>query len=259
MNRMLKRLASTAQSVISRSVRPFGYQLVKVPHEKSKVRINIYNNDVRETVAAAHAAGQTVCQYVETLWDQLGCTARVVAEMEAAGVVPCERVVEIGPGTGRYLELVLRMVSPKQYDIYEIADDWAEWLARTYSPLVVRQFTDGHTLSATPDESCGLVHAHGVFVYLSILHAYEYFLHMLRVCRPNGFIVFDFYKAESFDEAMIMNWLPHKEQFPVALMQQHMECFFRNRGCELIREFDNKHSHGYSHYVAFQKIRKEPS
>jgi hypothetical protein len=250
MKKPMRWVASKAKRLINRTIGPWGYQLinVEIPHEKPKRYI-----DAKATVEAAHAAGQTVCQYVETLWHSVGATAKVVAEMKAAGVRPCERVVEIGPGTGRYLELVSSMVSPSQYDIYETADDWAEWLVKSYSPTVVRQSTDGHTLSGTPTSSCGLVHAHGVFIYLSMLDAYQYFREMLRVCRPQGWIVFDFFKAESFDEATILKWLAHEERYPVVLVQRHIECYFRIRGCEIVREFDNKYGHGYSHYVVLQK------
>jgi hypothetical protein len=242
-----------AQEVINRALGPLGYQFITldIPHGQRKGYF-----DVKTIVQAAQDAGQTVCEFVERLADQRGATAKVVAEMKAAGLQPCERVVEIGPGTGRYLERVAGMLCPKQYDIYEIDADWADWLVQTFSPLVVRQPTDGRTLPGTPDDSCGLVHAHGVFVYLSLLEAYQYFVEMLRVCRPQGWIVFDFFKAESFDEAIITKWLAYEERYPVALMQQHIEQFFSNRGCELIREFDNKYGHGFSHYVVFQKVRR---
>jgi hypothetical protein len=139
--------------------------------------------DAVQTIHAANLQGQSVCEYVESLWDQHGWTDRVIEEMRKAGsLIPCDRVCEIGPGTGRYLERVLQKVSPRQYDIYETANDWATWLESTYAPFVVRQPADGHTLRHTPSGSCGLVHAHGVFVYLPFLHAFEYFVEMARVC-----------------------------------------------------------------------------
>ncbi len=215
---------------------------------------------MKATVQAAKAAGQTICEYVEALWDQQGATARVMQEMSSAGcLVPCERVLEIGPGTGRYLELVLRQVSPRQYDIYETADDWAAWLASTYAPPVVRQPADGRSLRQTRSQSCGLVHAHGVFVYLSVLHAFEYFTEMVRVCTPHGSIVFDFYPAEAFDGPTIQRWLEHTDWSPLVLPGEHVRSFFLNHGCELIREFDNPHGHGRSHYFVFRMERSPGS
>jgi hypothetical protein len=191
------------------------------------------------------------------MWKICGASAvppRVVQQMSEAGcLAPCERVLEIGPGTGRYLELVLGKISPEQYEIYETANDWATWLESAYGPCVVRHSADGRTLRHTPSHSCGLVHAHGVFVYLSLLHAFEYFAEIIRVCRRQGSIVFDFFPAEGFDEAMIQRWLQHDDRYPVLLPAVHVQSFFTNRGCHLIHEFDRPYGHGRSHYFVFRK------
>jgi SAM-dependent methyltransferase len=243
----MKTVQSFFRAAVNRCLRPVGYQLV---------RNGCYGGryiDAKATVQAAKARGQSVCEYVEELWDQQGATARVVQEMSKVGcLAPGERVLEIGAGTGRYLELVLRKISPEQYEIYETADDWASWLANTYGPYVVRQPADGRTLRYAPSHSCGWVHAHGVFVYLSLLHAFEYFAEMIRVCKPQGSIVFDFYPAEAFDEAMILRWLQYDDRYPVVLPAAHVRSFFVNRGCCLIHEFDNPHGHGRSHYFVFR-------
>src|SRR5688572_1276217 len=65
--------------------------------------------DAKATVEEAKTKGQTICEYVETLWDQQGCTARVIEEMKNVECFTSPgRVVEIGAGTGRYLEYVLK-------------------------------------------------------------------------------------------------------------------------------------------------------
>jgi len=212
--------------------------------------------DAKATVEEATAKGQTVCEYVETLWDQRGCTTRVIEEMKKVGCFASSgSVLEIGAGTGRYLDCVLKEMRPTRYDVYETADDWAAWLAETYGPTAVRQPADGRTLVHTPSQSRELVHAHGVFVYLSMLNSFEYFSEMCRVCAPGGHIVFDFYPAAAFDEATIARWLQSEHRFPVVLPGDHVEAYFAKRSCVLIHEFDNKHGQGYSHYFIF---RSEP-
>jgi hypothetical protein len=184
------------------------------------------HDDAKATVEAAKVRHQSVCEYVEDLWNQRGATARVIEEMSKGGcLVGCDRVLEIGPGTGRYLDFVLPKVSPSLYEIYETADDWATWLTSTYGPRMVRQPTDGRTLRPTPTDTCRLVHAHGVFVYLNLLSAFEYFAEMIRVCSPQGWIVFDFYPAEGFDDAMILQWLQYKDRYPVVFPAAHVESF----------------------------------
>lgn len=210
--------------------------------------------DAASTISAARAQGLSVCDYVESMWDQRGCTDAVVREMQQAGsLARGDRFCEIGPGTGRYLERVLQKTAPEQYDIYETDDDWATWLARTYAPPVVRQPADGHTLRPTPDRSCALVHAHGVFVYLPFLHAFEYFAEMCRVCAVGGHVVFDFYSDEDFTPDVIERWLKSSEHYPVILPHKTVLRFFEGRSFMVAHEFDNKYGRSYSHYVVLRR------
>jgi phospholipid N-methyltransferase len=207
----------------------------------------------QNTIQAAKQLNLSVRDYLEQLWDQQGCTERVIDHMRQAGCFSeCRRIVEIGPGTGRYLELVLRHASPQQYDIYETALDWAEWLEREYSPPVVRQLADGYSLKQTPDNTCGLVHAHGVFVYLPLVHCFEYFLEMMRVCGPQGYIVFDYYSAQHFDSAMLMRCIQSGQRYPVVLPDHTLQDFFRQRDFVPIQWFENKHGSGLSQYIVFR-------
>jgi hypothetical protein len=223
-----------------------GYELL--PHRKN------HYIDAAETLRAAKREGRSVCEYVESIWGQQGATAGVIDEMTRAGsLAPCDRVLEIGPGTGRYLERVLQHVAPRQYDVYEIDRGWASWLAATYGPTVIRQPTDGRTLRHTPSQSCGLVHAHGVFVYLPFLHIFEYFEEMSRVCAAVGYVVFDFFSDEQFDSSVIGRWLASLDRYPVILPRAMVLKYFRDRGFTPIHEFETQYGHGYSRYVVFQR------
>lgn len=240
--RIMARLAFVA---LDRLAHMAGYELLPL-------RKNHYI-DAAETLRAAKQQGKSVCEYVESIWGQRGATAGVIEEMKKAGcLTSCDRVVEIGPGTGRYLELVLQHVSPRHYDIYETAGDWASWLATTYGPRVVRQPTDGRTLRSTPSRSCGLVHAHGVFVYLPFLHIFEYFEEMSRVCAPGGHVVFDFFPDEQFDNTVIGRWLASPDRYPVILPRAMVLKYFSDRGFTPIHEFEAEYGHSYSRYIVFQ-------
>jgi phospholipid N-methyltransferase len=231
--------------------------LEKVAHMAGYALLPLTQNHyigAAETLREARRRGQSVCEYVESIWDQQGATARVVEEMAKAGcLTSCSRILEIGPGTGRYLEAVLRHVSPHQYDVYETAEDWAAWLARTYGSVVVRQPADGRTLRHTPSHSCGLVHAHGVFVYIPFLQVFEYFEEMSRVCASGGHVVFDCFADEQFDSTVIGRWLASTDRYPVILPRTIVLNYFSDRGFTLIREFDAKYGHGHSRYMIFQR------
>jgi hypothetical protein len=209
------------------------------------------------TLEAARANGQSICEYVETIWNKRGCTARVIQEMKNAGCFTSTgRVVEIGPGTGRYLDLVLKEMSPSQYDIYEIAHDWASWITETYGRVVVRQRADGCTLSGTPTDSCTLIHAHGVFVCLNLLNAFEYFTEIVRVCAPGGHIVFDFYPAAAFDENRILHLLKYEDRYLAVIDSDLVQGFFQRRGFELVHEFVSPHGNTHSQYFIFRNSSK---
>jgi len=241
-------LARAFISALNRVTHPLGYEFRRIKGSGS-----LYI-DAALTIRAAQDQGVSVCEYVEALWNQRGCTDRVIDEMNNAGSLShCNRVCEIGPGTGRYLERVNKWVTPKIYDIYETANDWATWLAQTYAPPVVHRSADGHTLQQTPDSSCGLVHAHGVFVYLSYLHAFEYFKEIARVCAPGGFVVFDFFSDEDINMQVINNWLKTSERYPVILSRRMVIQYFKESGFSLIHEFDKEYGHGLSHYLILRQ------
>ncbi len=165
----------------------------------------------------------------------------------------CNRVCEIGPGTGRYLDLILNQIKPEKYGIYEIAEDWALWLEKTYKPYVLRHPADGRSLQNTPNDSCDLVHAHGVFVYLSMLNTFEYFSEMTRVCAPGGFIVFDFFSNKDFTLPVITKWLSFKERYPVVLDEDFIAKYFEYRQFQLIHSFSAIYGHSESRYLIFRK------
>jgi len=205
-----------------------------------------------ETRRAAAVAGRTVHEHAEIVSRQVGVTARVLDEMRTAGCLrPTDRVLEIGPGTGRFLDTVLAETKPVEYDFYEIADDWADWLLSTYGSRIRRKPTDGWSLKATPDASCGLVHAHGVLVYLKPVHAFAYLIEMARVCRRDGFVVFDFHPAEEFDEEVARDWIEADHDWPIPLDRTHVLDVFTRRDMRLIREFSVPSDDGSSRYVIF--------
>jgi hypothetical protein len=232
--------------VLSRFTRYLGYEI----RPAGEARQGFI--DARSTLAAAEARGMSVGEYVETIWNQRGATARVIDEVDQVVNLPaCKHILEIGPGTGRYLAHILDRTTPKRYEIYETADDWASWLTATYAPPVVRQPADGSSLQHTADGACDLVHAHGVFVYLKFLHCFEYFTEMMRVCAPNGNIAFDIYPTETFDEDAILRWLTYPDRYPVVLDKEQVVAFFANRGFNLVHQFSNPYGHGTSHYLIF--------
>jgi SAM-dependent methyltransferase len=209
----------------------------------------------KETVSSAERAGLSVCDYVEKLWEKQGDTQAVIEQMALCGafVSADPNVVEIGAGTGRYLEKVLQRCKPAKYESYETARDWAEWLQSKY-PIVSHE-ADGVTLRQTSSMSADLVHAHGVFVYLPFLVSYRYWKEIWRITRENGIVVFDIISEDCLDEEAAEKWLNSNHNYPCFLSKQYVRSVFGNHGFSLVNNFKNRYGEGYSEYLVFTRNR----
>src|SRR6266542_4837732 len=91
----VKAVQNFFRAAVNCCLHPVGYRLVRNSGCRSRYI------DAKATVEAAKASG---CEYV--VRPARGATVRVIQEMSKAGcVAECESVLEIGPGTGRHLEL----------------------------------------------------------------------------------------------------------------------------------------------------------
>lgn len=161
-----------------------------------------------ETHKAAKAAGMSVGEFLERR-RMVGTKTALdltIDGMAALGVFDGEidRVCELGPGSGRYLEKTMARCKPAHYEIYETSNEWRKWLAEKYS-VIVRQ-SDWKSLSETETASVDLVQAHKVFPGLPLLTTLSYFREMARVARHGGWIVFDVMTEKCFDTVNLQAW-----------------------------------------------------
>lgn len=168
-----KRIVERAGFRIVRSTQPSGGVDDFIPFEP--------------TMRAARAAGLTVGDYIDEVMNGTpGATRSTVDELRTLGVFAGEpdTVLEIGPGSGRYLAKTLQECSPERYEIYETAEPWADYLVDEFG--VIAQPVTDVSLAATPDDSVDLVQAHKVFNTLTFLGTSRYFFEMARVTRPGA-------------------------------------------------------------------------
>jgi phospholipid N-methyltransferase len=207
-----------------------------------------------ETVLAAKDAGVSVCDYVESLWDEKGGTSYVIKQMRDAGCfMGCKTVCEIGPGTARFLEKTLNEIQCERYEFYELADDWASWIATTYGSNVIRQPTNGSTLVATSSDSCDLVTSHGVFAYIPMLSVLEYINECVRVTRIGGYIVFDCFTEQEFPPEIVNAWISDSARYPVIIPTAVLFNYCERLGLSLVSEFRVKFGAGMTRYFIFRK------
>jgi SAM-dependent methyltransferase len=197
-----------------------------------------------------------VGDYIDTHYQEPGATQATIDQMAALGVFKqkIERVCEIGPGSGRYLEKTLQACKPDYYEFYETASEWAQWLVQNYH--VKYQPTDGISLASTPDASIDLVQAHRVFSYVPFFTAVNYYFEMMRVVRDGGKIVFDILTEDCMDNANLTKWLAagfYGSSFPSFMSKQYTLDIFQERGFTLVGNFYVINKPGVTEYYIFAK------
>jgi SAM-dependent methyltransferase len=223
------------------------------PLDKNSAKCSQGYISAKDTVSGAEREGLSVCDYVEKLWGKQGDTQKVIDQMGSSGAFDkaSPTVLEIGAGTGRYLEKVLQTCNPVKYESYETARDWADWLQATY-PIVSHK-ADGVSLKQTQTCSVDLLHAHGVFVYLTFLISYRYFMEIWRVVKDGGYVVFDIISENCLDHPTVCKWLASEHNYPCFLSREYVVSLFEQHDFSLVDTFMNCYGEGKSEYLAFRR------
>jgi hypothetical protein len=233
---MPSQLKSFARQSINSLLDPFGLELIRhTPYTDYRDYIPF-----EETLLAAKAAGLSVGDYIDVRHNYPGATQETIDQMAALGTFKdkIDRVCEIGPGSGRYLEKIVKICSPTYYEIYETASKWEKYLVETYQ--VVAHPTDGKSLAASPSESIDLVHAHKVMPGQPSLVMCRYFEEMVRIAKGGGKIVFDIVTEECLDDATLKDWFAAGggyQHYPCLMPKQFAIDFFGRRGCTFVGSF----------------------
>lgn len=217
--------------------------------------------DAWATVQAARRARLGVGDYVEQLWNQKGGAERVVSCILDQGFFSRAQdmtILEIGAGTGRYMEKVLDRLSGRvrRYESYETDDGWSGYLARAY-PIVPHQ-ADGRTLARTADGSVDFIHAHGVFVYTPFIMTMGYLNEVVRVASSCALFAADFYTEDCMSNDLLQKWLDSGHTYPAIMPEQYLLDFFARRDYRLLETFFNPHGAGQSKYFIFASRHQPP-
>ena len=230
-----------------------GFELVRrnAPYTDYKAYIPF-----QETLLGAERAGMSIGDYIDATYGTPGSTQETIDQMAAFGVFKTniDRVCEIGPGSGRYLDKVIRICNPSFYEIYETTEEWTKWLTQSYN--VIAQPTDGMSLAATPSASIDLVHAHKVLPGQPSLTMCRYFLEMARVVRPGGKIVFDIVTEDCLTDDLLQAWLvSHSayQHYPCLMPKLYAVDFFCRQGFAYDGTFLIPLKPGMTNYLVFTK------
>lgn len=249
---MLKEVKRLTRQAINFPLGLVGFELI----HRGAAPLTEYRDYIpfKATIEGAKKAGLALGDYIDLTSNKPGATQETIDQMTALGVfeTKIERVCEIGPGSGRYLEKTIRACHPTYYEIYETASDWKNWLVQQYP--IVAQATDGWTLSSTPDNSIDLVQAHKVMPGQPFLVMSCYFAEMARVVRPGGKVVFDVVTETCMDDATCNRWIEARggyQCYPCMIPKQYVLDFFSKRGFSLDGSFFIPMEPGITEYLVF--------
>jgi SAM-dependent methyltransferase len=212
------------------------------------------------TIRRAKEAGLPLCDFIDLTYNVPGATQDTIDRLSDLGVYrrPIQRICEIGPGSGRFLEKTLHRCAPDYYEIYETADDWARWLVAQYN--VVYQETDGNSLAATPSGSIDLVQAHKVLVATPFLTTVRYLREMMRVLRVGGLAVFDVMTKGCLDGDTLNRWVSSGityGSYPALVPEEFVRELFLEKGFAFVGKFSIPMVPGQTQYFVFCKTRPD--
>jgi ubiquinone/menaquinone biosynthesis C-methylase UbiE len=256
-------LHNIIQGAIDRVISYYDSLLNRYGYTISKSGYGYIN--AKETVRNAQIAGLSICEYLESKEDnpkKSGRRNRIIEKMKSEGLFQnCPSACEIGTGTGMYLEKVLSEAKPSKYEIYETAGDWVEFLKQEYQShnknILVLHPANGINLCCTKSNSCDLVHAHAVFVYISLMQIFEYIQDAARVCKPGKYVVFDCFLDTSFDLQSLNAWMNSKWRFPVIIPEKLLLDFTAAHALQLTGRFKEIYGASSIDYLIFKK--REPN
>lgn len=244
------------KTILRLALKTFNYFLSSIGLPVIRIGSNENNNSLgyisaRRTIDGAKLEGLSVCDYVESIWGNRGGTQFVIDEMNKSKIFMNEgmNIVEIGAGTGRYMEKVLQECTPNTYESYETAKDWSEYLQSNYP--IISYPADGFSLRFTSDSSVDLIHAHGVFVYLPFLISYRYWKEIWRTTKIGSFVLFDIFSEDCLQEDLLEQWLQSKHNYPCFLSKSFTISHFRDHGFSLVKTFTHRYGEGRSEYLFF--------
>jgi hypothetical protein len=209
------------------------------------------------TINAAERVGLSVGDYIDAVMNHTpGATQATIDGMSRLGVFSGQiaNVVEIGPGSGRFLEKTIAVCSPSHYEVYETAGPWAAYVVSKYN--VVLQPTDGKTLGSTPDGSTDLVHAHKVFNSIPFVETCSYWAEMARVARSGGHVVFDIMTEACLDSNTLKSWVAAEIEdgsYPAVMPRAPTIDCFEGRGFVLVGTFIVPMGPGRTEMFVFRK------
>ena len=242
------------RSVVRHSLSRLGIEVQPLPLRATDIAACI---PFELTLEAASKAGLSIGDYIDVVANgKVGATQATFEGMRQLGVFDekIERVVEIGPGTGRYMEKTLQSCSADHYEFYEPDLAWAHYLEKRYG--TTRQPATGLNLNVTETASIDLAQALKVFSAVDLITTFRYWPEMVRVTRPGGWVVFDVVTESCLDPDTVDRWTGcglRPGNYPGAVPRATVLNYFSARGFSTTGTFQIPMGPGTTEVFVFRK------
>ena len=214
--------------------------------------------DVKSTLKNASRLSLTINEYLESLGNDafsIGYRDKVMNWI-LTQTSYVSSALEIGSGTMRYGEVILSRKNLVRYEIYETRSDWRKFTRKNFSSAsheLIVHTPNGRDLHQTSSTSVDLVHAHGVFVYLTFLETLDYLAECSRVLKPGGVLVFDIYDSNLNNLKIVDSWLQSVHRFPVFLDAGLVIEFLKRYDLEMLSRLEMPYGASNVSYFMFKK------
>jgi ubiquinone/menaquinone biosynthesis C-methylase UbiE len=144
----------------------------------------------------------------------------------------CDVMLEIGPGAGRFTEILLPKC--KRLIAVDTSETMLELLRERFPDDQRIEYieSDGNGLGPVPDDSVDGVFSYGVFVHLQHWDIFNYLAELRRVLRPGGRAIIQ--HSNTLSE---LGWQKFLGQVPRQLNRHKLPFTFTVNTPELMREF----------------------
>jgi SAM-dependent methyltransferase len=229
-----------------------GYSLVRKNASGPNNAVRGYIN-AKDILPKAEALNLNAAEYVKQVlnWNDHDNWITEISSINVPDKFRGKRIVEIGTGAGIFLNQVIQQLSPCDYESYEPSADWSAYLSARYG--IISHPSNGQTLAFTKDDSVDLCFSNGVFVYIPFFYTVRYWLEIIRVLRPGGYLIFDVFTEECMSGEYIKKWTASTDNdYPVLIPEKTVKDFFAGNNFKLVHTFFNGFGAGVCKYFVFE-------
>lgn len=196
----------------------------------------------------------SVGEYVESQWGEVGKAKQVISR--ALEFIPRNPTfaIEIGPGTGRFAEELVRQApTVTSMHFFEPDSGWTEYLKKQFRGVATCYPADGKTLAPIPSGSADICSAHGVFVYLPYSTTWTYLREIERCLRVGGVAYFDVYSDVGPKE--VKYWAESDILWPITYSDRLVkEAISYTSSLVIVGQFKASHAGLESTYFVVKKV-----